>query len=173
MKIGSPIEEKKARIEIIPLIDIMFFLLACFMAVSLSMIQMRGMRVALPTGVNTQPEQKDDFMSITVDAAATVWLEKERIDDKAELTRRIKALHEQDQELRVYIRADKDSTHGEVIAVLDAVRSAGVSKVAFELQAKTQIDPNKAPAPTPAVPAVPAVPSVPAVPPAAPPAPGQ
>ncbi len=166
MKIGSPIEEKKARIEIIPLIDIMFFLLACFMAVSLSMIQMRGMKVALPTGVNTQPEQKDDFTSITVDAAATVWLEKERIDDRAELTRRIKALHEQDNDLRVYIRADKDSTHGEVIGVLDAVRSAGVSKVAFELQAKTQVDPNKAPSVPPATP-----PSVPPAP--APPTPGQ
>jgi biopolymer transport protein ExbD len=166
VKIGSPIEEKKARIEIIPLIDIMFFLLACFMAVSLSMIQMRGMKVALPTGVNTQPEQKDDFTSITVDAAATVWLEKERIDDRAELTRRIKALHEQDNDLRVYIRADKDSTHGEVIGVLDAVRSAGVSKVAFELQAKTQVDPNKAPSVPPATP-----PSVPPAP--APPTPGQ
>jgi biopolymer transport protein ExbD len=165
VKIGSPIEEKKARIEIIPLIDIMFFLLACFMAVSLSMIQMRGMKVALPTGVNTQPEQKDDFTSITVDAAATVWLEKERIDDKAELTRRIKALHEQDNELRVYIRADKDSTHGEVIAVLDAVRSAGVSKVAFELQAKTQVDPNKQPTVVP--PSAPAAPVAPV-----PPAPG-
>ncbi len=165
MKIGSPIEEKKARIEIIPLIDIMFFLLACFMAVSLSMIQMRGMKVTLPTGVNTQPEQKDDFTSITVDAAATVWLEKERIDDKAELTRRLKALHEQDSELRVYIRADKDSTHGEVIAVLDAVRSAGVSKVAFELQAKTQVDPNKQPTVVP-----PSAPKAPAAP--LPPAPG-
>jgi biopolymer transport protein ExbD len=165
VKIGSPIEEKKARIEIIPLIDIMFFLLACFMAVSLSMIQMRGMKVTLPTGVNTQPEQKDDFTSITVDAAATVWLEKERIDDKAELTRRLKALHEQDSELRVYIRADKDSTHGEVIAVLDAVRSAGVSKVAFELQAKTQVDPNKQPTVVP-----PSAPKAPAAP--LPPAPG-
>jgi biopolymer transport protein ExbB/TolQ len=61
VKIASPIEEKKARIEIIPLIDIMFFLLACFMAVSLSMIQMRGMKISLPTAANTQPESKNDF----------------------------------------------------------------------------------------------------------------
>ena len=45
MKLSSPIPPKKARIEIIPLIDIMFFLLACFMLVSLSMTQMRGMKV--------------------------------------------------------------------------------------------------------------------------------
>ena len=165
MKLGSPIEEKRARIEIIPLIDIMFFLLACFMAVSLSMIQMRGMKISLPTAVNTQPESHDDFTTITVDAAATVFLEKDRIDEKAELTKRVRALHDQNQDLRIYVRADKDATHGEVIGVLDAVRSAGVNKVAFELQAKTQVDPNKVPpAATSATPAVPPAPAPPAPP---------
>jgi len=164
VKLGSPIEEKRARIEIIPLIDIMFFLLACFMAVSLSMIQMRGMKISLPRAVNTQPESHDDFTTITVDAAATVFLEKDRIDEKAELTKRVRALHDQNQDLRIYVRADKDATHGEVIGVLDAVRSAGVNKVAFELQAKTQVDPNKAPAaPTSATPAVPSPPAPPEV----------
>ena len=166
MKLGSPIEEKRARIEIIPLIDIMFFLLACFMAVSLSMIQMRGMKISLPTAVNTQPESHDDFTTITVDAAATVFLEKDRIDEKAELTKRVRALHDQNQDLRIYVRADKDATHSEVIGVLDAVRSAGVNKVAFELQAKTQVDPNKVPpaaaSATPAVPPAPAPPAPPA-----------
>ena len=137
MKIHSPIEEKKARIEIIPLIDIMFFLLACFMAVSLSMIQMRGMKISLPTAVSTQPEMKNDFHSITIDAAATVYLEKERIDDRAVLAQRIRELWEEDHDVRIYIRADKDTTHGEVIGVLDTVRSAGVQKVAFELTAKS------------------------------------
>jgi biopolymer transport protein ExbD len=165
VKLGSPIEEKRARIEIIPLIDIMFFLLACFMAVSLSMIQMRGMKISLPTAVNTQPESHDDFTTITVDAAATVFLEKDRIDEKAELTKRVRALHDQNQDLRIYVRADKDATHGEVIGVLDAVRSAGVNKVAFELQAKTQVDPNKVPpAATSATPAVPPAPAPPAPP---------
>jgi len=179
VKLGSPIEEKKARIEIIPLIDIMFFLLACFMAVSLSMIQMRGMKVSLPTAVNVQPNQRDDFTTITVDAAATVFLEKDRIDDKAVLTKRIRDLYAQNSDLRIYIKADQNATHGEVIGVLDAIKSAGVSKVAFELKATTQVDPNKAPqlpagtapvAPPPQAPSVPAPPVPPVVPaPAAPP----
>jgi biopolymer transport protein ExbD len=166
MKLSSPVEEKKARIEIIPLIDIMFFLLACFMAVSLSMIQMRGVKVALPTAVNTQPELKNDFKSITIDAASIVYLEKERIVDKAELQKRIHAMWLEDKDVRIYIRADKDTTHGEVIGVLDVVRSAGVQKVAFELTAKTVADPSlpQPAATTPAVPAVPPVPPVPAAP---------
>ena len=50
MEVTSPIPHKKARIEIIPLIDIMFFLLASFMMVSLSQVHMKGMKVNLPTG---------------------------------------------------------------------------------------------------------------------------
>jgi len=165
VKLGSPIEEKRARIEIIPLIDIMFFLLACFMAVSLSMIQMRGMKVTIPTAANTQPEQSDDFVTVTLDAAASIFLEKDKIE-KPELTSRIRALHEKKDDLRVYVKADKDTTHGEVIGVLDAIRSAGVTKVAFELKAATQVDPNKQPAAASAT--VPAAPRTTAPPPGAP-----
>ena len=50
MNVSSPIPHKKARIEIIPLIDIMFFLLASFMMVSLSQVHMKGIKVNLPTG---------------------------------------------------------------------------------------------------------------------------
>ena len=49
MKIGSPWPHKKARIEIIPLIDIMFFLLAAFMLASLSMIRLQSLKMNLPT----------------------------------------------------------------------------------------------------------------------------
>ena len=52
MKLGLPVKRKHSRIEIIPLIDIMFFLLASFMLVSLSMVQMRGVNINLPTASN-------------------------------------------------------------------------------------------------------------------------
>ena len=48
MQLSSPVPHKRARIEIIPLIDIMFFLLASFMMVSLSQTHMKGIRVNLP-----------------------------------------------------------------------------------------------------------------------------
>ena len=50
MRLASPVPKKHARIEIIPLIDIMFFLLASFMMVSLSQVHMKGIKVNLPTG---------------------------------------------------------------------------------------------------------------------------
>ena len=55
MRLSSPIPHKKARIEIIPLIDIMFFLLASFMMVSLSQTHMKGIRVNLPAAIAPPP----------------------------------------------------------------------------------------------------------------------
>src|ERR687887_1926606 len=66
MKIPSPVPHKKARIEIIPLIDIMFFLLASFMMVSLSQTHMKGIRVNLPSGPPPAAQPKKDYVSIKV-----------------------------------------------------------------------------------------------------------
>jgi biopolymer transport protein ExbD len=66
MQLSSPVPHKRARIEIIPLIDIMFFLLASFMMVSLSQTHMKGIRVNLPAAVGPPPEGKVDFVSVKV-----------------------------------------------------------------------------------------------------------
>jgi biopolymer transport protein ExbD len=134
MKIGSPVPVKKARIEIIPLIDIMFFLLACFMLVSLSMVQMRGMKVALPSAESVEPERRQDFHAITLDALGQVFWEKEAVSKEA-LVARARAAHEANAEARFYIRADQNALHGEVIAVLDRLKRAGIQRVALELKA--------------------------------------
>lgn len=55
-KIPSPRSNKRARIEIIPLIDIIFFLLATFVMVSLSMVQNRGIPVTLPAAATGAPQ---------------------------------------------------------------------------------------------------------------------
>ena len=68
MRMRSPIPKKHARIEIIPLIDIMFFLLASFMMVSLSQTHMKGIRVNLPAQGGPPPpaDQPKDFVAIRV-----------------------------------------------------------------------------------------------------------
>src|SRR6266496_3947761 len=66
MRVSSPVPHKKARIEIIPLIDIMFFLLASFMMVSLSQVHMKGMKVNLPTGQSGETQSKKDYISVSV-----------------------------------------------------------------------------------------------------------
>ena len=72
----SPVPIKKARIEIIPLIDIMFFLLASFMLVSLTMINMKGIDVNLPTATSAQPNSKPDFTLVSIDALMDMYDEE-------------------------------------------------------------------------------------------------
>ncbi len=130
MRIGSPIPHKKARIEIIPLIDIMFFLLASFMMVSLSMMKLQSIKVDLPTATQARKDIKPDILSLSVDRLGDVYIDKERktlTDVFNTITNRLQS----NTNLPVYISGDKDATHGAVIAVLDMVRRAGVQKVAF------------------------------------------
>ena len=58
MRMRSPIPKKHARIEIIPLIDIMFFLLASFLLASLSMMRLQSIKMDLPTAVTSQRDFK-------------------------------------------------------------------------------------------------------------------
>ena len=62
VKLGSklPSEHTEARIEIVPLIDIMFFLLASFMLVSLTMAKQQTIKVSLPTATTAKPDFKPD-----------------------------------------------------------------------------------------------------------------
>jgi biopolymer transport protein ExbD len=151
MKLGSPIPFKKARIEIVPLIDIMFFLLASFMLVSLSMVQMRGMKINMPSAATGATEQKTDFISVTVDVVGEIYLEKDKVsaDQLFETLRKTVA---EKPDARIYIRADKNATHGTVITVLDKIKQAGVTKVAFEIRPQTESVTAPAASPSPAPP---------------------
>jgi len=90
MEVASPIPKKHARIEIIPLIDIMFFLLASFMMVSLSQTTMKGMKVNLPTGTSGETQSKKDYVSLSVDRDGFTYFDKEKIPLEEVLPRLIK-----------------------------------------------------------------------------------
>jgi len=134
MKIGSPFPEKKARIEIIPLIDIMFFLLAAFMMASLTMIKMQSIKMNLPTATMATRDFKPDILNIAVDKAGDVYVEKKPVTT-VELHTILSNKFRLNTNLPVYISGDKDATHGTVIRVLDLVRREGIQKVSFAISA--------------------------------------
>ena len=135
MKLHSPVPHRKARIEIIPLIDIMFFLLASFMLVSMSMIKLAGVKMSLPQAATAQPEKKPDFVPISVSALGDIfWDKDQKAIGKDEITPKVKAMFQANPDLRIYINADTDAKHGMVIEVLDKVRQAGVTKVSFAIK---------------------------------------
>jgi biopolymer transport protein ExbD len=135
VKLGSklPYENAEARIEIIPLIDIMFFLLAAFMLVSLSMVSLRSVKVNLPTAALATVETLRGFASISVDKAGLVYLDGKPVG-LHELVATLAARQHTNAPLRVLISGDHDARHGDIIQVLDLVRSTGLDKVAFEVR---------------------------------------
>src|SRR4029077_20657271 len=71
---------RKARIEIIPLIDVMFFLLATFIMVSLSMTRNTGMQVALPAASTAEKQpSRDESVTLTVTEDGQVFYNKDKI----------------------------------------------------------------------------------------------
>ncbi|HEU0275633.1 MAG TPA: biopolymer transporter ExbD [Candidatus Udaeobacter sp.] len=134
MRLASPVPHKRARIEIIPLIDIMFFLLASFMMVSLSQTHMKGIRVNLPAAIAPPPTTVKDYVSIKVREGNVVTFDNQVVNDDQVLPRLFE-LHRANPEIKVSISADLMAMHGDVIAVLDKVRSAGINKVGYQIRA--------------------------------------
>jgi biopolymer transport protein ExbD len=130
MKLPSPIRPRRSRIVIIPLIDIMFFLLASFMMVSLQMSRTENIKVHLPDASQARQDFKPDMVNLAVDKSGGVWLEKKPValpDLSLVLSNRFRA----DTNLPVYISGDRDTLHGAMVKVYQAVRSAGIQKISF------------------------------------------
>jgi biopolymer transport protein ExbD len=132
MKIGSPTPHRKARIEIVPLIDIMFFLLASFMMASLTMIKMQSIKMNLPTATQATRDFKPEIINISVDKIGDVYVEKKPVS-AVELHTYLSNRYHLNTNIPVYISGDKDATHGSVIRVLDMVRREGIQKVSFAI----------------------------------------
>jgi biopolymer transport protein ExbD len=146
MRVSSPVPHKRARIEIIPLIDIMFFLLASFMMVSLSQTHMKGIRVNLPAAIAPPPSTVKDYVSIKVQEGNAVYFDNQWVPDDQVLPR-LYQLHQANPDIKVSISASLMAMHGDVITVLDKVRSVGITKVGYQIRAAGA---SGAPAPPPA-----------------------
>jgi biopolymer transport protein ExbD len=135
MEVASPIPKKHARIEIIPLIDIMFFLLASFMMVSLSQTTMKGMKVNLPTGASGKTQSKKDYVSLSVDKDGFYYFDKQRIALE-EILPKLQQVYRTNPEAKIFIRGDREAVHGNVTRMLDQIRSSGFSKLSFEIKSQ-------------------------------------
>jgi biopolymer transport protein ExbD len=135
MRVASPIPKKHARIEIIPLIDIMFFLLASFMMVSLSQTHMKGIKVNLPANTVMPANKPKDFVSVRVAAGPVYYVENQAMTDDHEVMQKLQQYYQGNPDLKVSISAEMLAMHGDVIRVLDHVRSLGIKKVGYQIRA--------------------------------------
>lgn len=123
---------KRARIEIIPLIDIIFFLLATFIMVSLSMTKNQGIKVALPTaGASTSlgdRQEMEKAVTLSVNEKGEVFYNKEKVT-AAQLPMKLQIYKTGAKDPKVIVNSDAGADFKHVAALLDAAKMAGIDKV--------------------------------------------
>jgi biopolymer transport protein ExbD len=127
----------KARVEIIPLIDVVFFLLATFVLFTLSLNKIGSLGVALPTSDQHPTTEPDTSLSIQASAdGAYYWKQGSaaaaELITAAELRPRLEAYRKSVPVPRVFVRGDSRAKFGAATRVLDLVRAVGIEQVAIE-----------------------------------------
>ncbi len=123
--------KKKARIEIIPLIDVIFFLLATFVLFTLSLNKSQGLKVDLPKSSTSEPRDPAGSVTITVTAEGTLAWDKDPIT-LDEFLLRLERYKMTEPNPRILINGDENAFFSQAIYVFDEVRKKGINKVLLE-----------------------------------------
>ena len=131
MKIGFDIG-KKARIEMLPLIDIVFLLLVFFIYAMLSMAVHRALPIALPSS-DTAKIHKQMVLSVTVDSQGAIHVDKDPVPLQS-LAAILKEKAGKTENPGVLLFADKDLLYQDLFRVLDQITMAGIKQVSLQAE---------------------------------------
>jgi len=120
----------KARIEMIPLIDVVFLLLVTFIFFTISMTIHRGLPVQLPSASTAVVERKG-FVEITIQKDGRIFIDKQNVTLE-DLRVRLTALHWESPRTKVLISGDRKAYYDAIISVMDAVKESGIPGVSLE-----------------------------------------
>lgn len=132
-RIPSPRSRRRARIEIIPLIDIVFFLLATFVMVSLSMVKNQGISVNLPSASSGAPQPRAESATLSLAADGQLFFDKRPVE-RAQLETTLRQWAAEKADPRLFLSADTKAEFGLAIALLDTVRKLGITKISVQTQ---------------------------------------
>ena len=127
---------KKVRIEMLPLIDIVFLLLVFFIYAMLSMAVHRGLPVLLPTSASAKID-KQLIVSVTAKSDGTLYVDKEQIglNDLASL---LNTKAETDRNVGVLLFADRSLSYQTLFQVLDQIKTAGIHRISLQAEVEQQ-----------------------------------
>jgi biopolymer transport protein ExbD len=132
-------EPEKARIEVIPMIDIVFFLLVFFMISTLSMTVNRAVPVNLPKAASAQKDVRET-LNITITKDGEIFLNKAPIALQ-DIAPQVQVDLEKNPDLLAIISADDQAFHGVIVDVMDEIRLAGVSRLAIAVKPERRVQP--------------------------------
>jgi biopolymer transport protein ExbD len=133
MKIQG-VHTRPPRVEMLPLIDVVFLLLVVFIYAMLSMAVHKGMPVALPLARQIQPS-KEQPLSVAVENDGAVYLNKIPVAVE-DLAAAIKQQPDVNAETGVLLFADSQLPYQKLFDVLDRIREAGLSRISLQARAK-------------------------------------
>ena len=133
MKIRSNRVARPPRLMIIPMIDIIFFLMVFFLFSTLQMVYQKSMPVNLPVASSSHQEAPKP-VAITLMKDGTISI-GDTVVSIEEIKPRVEPLAAK-KDTAVILRADENVEHGKVIKVMDEIKSAGVTKLSIATQEK-------------------------------------
>jgi biopolymer transport protein ExbD len=118
------------RVDLLPLIDVVFLLLAILLLAMVRMVRSWTLPIDLPGVASGEAVEAPTILLISLDASGTRFVGGEAIPRGA-LADRVRSSIAGDPELAVLVQADRDARHGDVTELLDELRTAGASRVMF------------------------------------------
>lgn len=134
MNIRSLRTTNKPKLMIIPMIDIIFFLLVFFMMSMLSMVVQKSMPVNLPTATASSVDLQRKI-PITITADGKMYVEQDAYDLNG-MAKRLEAEKAKGGDLTIILRADQRAQYGEFVQVLDTLKNMQLNKIAVATESK-------------------------------------
>lgn len=132
MKVKLPGTHRKSRIEMLPLMDMIFLLLAVFIYTMLSMAVHRGLKLDLPQSKSAAPE-KQLILSVSIDAKGLVYIDKQAVEiDK--LTETLFMITKDKKDPGLLLFADKSISYQQLFKVLDKIKDAGLTRISLQAE---------------------------------------
>lgn len=127
----KPNESVVSEINVVPFVDVVLVILIIFLVISPTFIK-PGFDINLPQA-KTAKKPENVKVILSIDIEGILYINQKPVEEQ-ELNERLKGMLEKNQDMRAVIAADKDVAHGNVIALIDLVRKAGVKKFAVSVE---------------------------------------
>lgn len=130
----KPTHKKKTSINIIPMIDVIFFLLVFFMLFTSFRTNPYGMEMQLPKAVTVTEQQQENFV-ININEEGEFFYEEENLPI-AKISELAEEKYQNNNNLVVIINADSETKYSDVVTVMDSVRQVGIYNLALAAEKK-------------------------------------
>ncbi|KIE58790.1 biopolymer transporter [Methylacidiphilum kamchatkense Kam1] len=131
MKIRIQTEKHRPRLEIIPFIDVMFFLLATFMIVSLTMVKNETIQIKLPKSTTAVSQPPPDQVTVKVLEEGNFLFDKEKVLSQ-ELTSKLNQIKASNPDPKIFVTGEPNASFELVVKIIDEARKIGINKIAIQ-----------------------------------------